>query len=98
MIDFSFPPEVEAVRLKVRRPIDDEVRPGWEAIDQSDRAQVVEVVRRLRTTAKEWGLWLPHMPGEWGGKGLGPTAMAAVLAEAAKVPIGPDGEAIVGTV
>ena len=30
-----------------------------------------------------------HMPAEWGGMGLGPTAMAAVSAEAAKVPIGP---------
>ena len=21
----------------------------------------------------EWGVWLPHMPKEWGGMGLGPT-------------------------
>ena len=27
---------------------------------------------------------MPHMPREWGGVGLGPTALAAVSAEAAK--------------
>ena len=45
---------------------------------------------KLRKEAREeWGLWLPHMPPEWGGMGLGPTAMAAVSAEASKVRIGP---------
>jgi acyl-CoA dehydrogenase len=90
MIDFTFSPEVEEVRLKVRRFMDEEVRPAWEAIDQGDRAQLVNTIGRLRKKAKEdWSLWLPHMPLEWGGMGLGPTAMAAVSAEAAKVGIGP---------
>lgn len=55
-----------------------------------DRGEVVRTIVSLRGKArKEWNLWLPHMPAEWGGMGLGPTAMAAVSAEAAKVSIGP---------
>ena len=90
MIDFTFEPEVEAVRLKVRAFMDEEVRPLWESIDQGDRSQVVKAIVALRKKAREErGLWLPHMPKDWGGMGLGPTAMAAVSAEAAKVGIGP---------
>ena len=90
MIDFTFPPEVEDVRMRVRRFMDETVRPRWESIDQDDRKQVVKAIVELRGKARnEEKLWLPHMPAEWGGMGLGPTAMAAVSAEAAKVGIGP---------
>ena len=90
MIDFTFAPEVEEVRVKVRRFMDEVVRPEWESIDPTDRRQLVGAIVKLRHAARhEWGLWLPHMPPEWGGMGLGPTAMAAVSAEAAKVSIGP---------
>jgi acyl-CoA dehydrogenase len=90
MIDFTFPPEVENVRLRVRSFMDDEVRPRWESIDQDDRKQVVKAIVDLRKKARDDAkVWLPHMPPEWGGMGLGPTAMAAVSAEAAKVSIGP---------
>jgi acyl-CoA dehydrogenase len=90
LIDFSFAPEVEKVRLKVRDFMDKEVRPAWDATDQKNRGEVVRTIVSLRGKArKEWNLWLPHMPAEWGGMGLGPTAMAAVSAEAAKVSIGP---------
>ena len=81
MIDFSFAPEVEKVRLKVRDFMDKEVRPAWDATDQKNRGEVVQTIVSLRGKArKEWNLWLPHMPAEWGGMGLGPTAMAAVSA------------------
>jgi acyl-CoA dehydrogenase len=90
MIDFTFAPEVDEVRLKVRDFIDSVVRPRWEAIDQGNRGEVVKTIVDLRRQARhDWGLWLPHMPPEWGGMGLGPTAMAAVSAEAARVGIGP---------
>jgi acyl-CoA dehydrogenase len=90
MIDFSFPAEVEEIRLKVRNFMDTVVRPAWDATDQSDRSAVVKTIIGLRKQARdEEHLWLPHMPAEWGGMGLGSTAMAAVSAEAAKVSIGP---------
>jgi acyl-CoA dehydrogenase len=43
----------------------------------------------MRKAAHERGLWLPHMPAEYGGMGLGHVAMAAVSAEAAKARFGP---------
>ncbi len=90
VIDFTFPPEVDDVRLRVRRFMDEEVRPAHDAVPHGDRRALVAEIVRLRGRARDhWNLWLPHMPAEWGGMGLGPTAMAAVSAEAGKVPIGP---------
>jgi acyl-CoA dehydrogenase len=90
-IDFTFPPEVEHVRHRVKEFMDSEVRPAVEKLeaDEADRKDWRRVIVELRAKAKEWQLWLPHMPAEWGGMGLGPTAMAAVSAEAARAGIGP---------
>ena len=88
-IDFSFPPELEELRAKVRRFIDEVVRPLEADLDTGDRAAVRTAVIQMRKAAHEWGLWLPHMPEEFGGMGLGHVAMAAVSAEAAKSSFGP---------
>jgi acyl-CoA dehydrogenase len=90
-IDFSFPPEIEEVRRRVRDFMESEVGPAQKAVDAEggDRRAYVKVIVELREKAKEWRLWLPHMPAEWGGMGLGPVGMAAVSAEAAKHGIGP---------
>ena len=89
-IDFSFPPEIEQVRHQVRRFCAEVVRPAEAAIaeKEGDRDTLVEQVIRMRKAAHEWGLWLPHMPEEFGGMGLGHVAMAAVSAEAAKTRFG----------
>ena len=89
-IDFSFPPEVEDVRIKVRNFLESEVKPAetddlWET-DQ--RRKLVETIILLRQKAQQNGLWLPHMPREWGGMGLGPTALAAVSSECARTRLG----------
>jgi acyl-CoA dehydrogenase len=88
-IDFSFPPDLEALRLKVREFIATVVKPTEDAMDESNRDQLVAGIIKMRKAAHEWGLWLPHMPKEWGGMGLGHVAMAAVSAEAAKSRFGP---------
>jgi acyl-CoA dehydrogenase len=90
-IDFSLPPELEALRQKVRRFIDEVVRPREREIAarEGDRRFMVEQIIEMRAAAQEWGLWLPHMPQELGGMGLGHVAMASVSAEAAKSGFGP---------
>lgn len=90
-IDFTLPADVEEVRLKVRSFIDDEVRPVSEKLDsnEADRAEFIRAILNLRERAKELGVWLPQMPAEWGGLGLGATAMAFVQAEAVRSSIGP---------
>ncbi len=90
-IDFTFPPEVEEIRFKVRDFIQGTVKPLEQEIEDSgnDRKVLVRNYVKMRELAKEAGLWLPHMPEEWGGMGLGHVAMAAVSAEAARTRFGP---------
>jgi acyl-CoA dehydrogenase len=90
-IDFSFPEEIEHLRHKVGEFMDQVVRAGEKEIDANDgdRSVLVEQVIKMRVAAREWGLWLPHMPEEYGGMGLGHVAMASVSAEAAKTRFGP---------
>src|SRR5437588_12419281 len=90
-IDFTLPPDVEAVRKRTREFIEGEVRPAEEklAADGADRRAFRNAIVELREKAKEWQLYLPHMPPEFGGLGLGPVGMASVSAEAARAGIGP---------
>ena len=90
-IDFSFPPEIDALRLKVRDFIAQVVRPAEARIAdrENDRRFLIQSIIEMRVAAKDWGLWLPHMPKELGGMELGHVAMAAVSAEAAKSGFGP---------
>jgi acyl-CoA dehydrogenase len=90
-IDFTLPPEIEALRARVREFIDGEVRPVEDKLVASgaDRRAWRTAIVELRQKAREWGLYLPHMPPEYGGQGLGPVGMASVSAEAARAGIGP---------
>jgi acyl-CoA dehydrogenase len=83
-IDFSFPPELEMLCDRVREFIETVIRPIEDDMDEDNRSELVSGVIKMRQAAQEWGLWLPHMPEEFGGMGLGHVAMAAVSAEAAK--------------
>jgi acyl-CoA dehydrogenase len=91
-IDFSFPPEIDDVRVKVKEFMATEVRPRELALEDADgigRDDWIKAIIEMRAAAHEWGLWLPHMPTEYGGMGLGHVAMAAVSAEAGKTRMGP---------
>src|SRR5258708_3656324 len=94
-IDFTLPPDVEEVRLRVRDFMESEVRPAEEKLfanaaepGKPERRDIVMMIIELREKAKEWGVWLPHIPKEWGGLGLGITAMAFVSAESARTNFG----------
>jgi acyl-CoA dehydrogenase len=90
-IDFTFSPDIEELRLKVRQFVDEVVRPREANIAEreNDRRFLVKSIIEMRVAAKDRGLWLPHMPKEFGGMGVGHVAMAAVSAEAAKSAFGP---------
>ena len=95
MIDFTLAPEHEAIRMKVRRFVDDVIKPAMEPFGHKDemepevRSRYIEALIELRRRAQQEGLWLPHMPTEVGGMGLGHVALAMVQAEAAKTRVGP---------
>ncbi len=93
-IDFSLSPELEALRGRVREFITEVVRPEDARIEKeklrdTDRRGYVKALIGLRAKAQEAGIWLPHMPVEWGGMGLGHVELAMVQAEAAKSSLGP---------
>ncbi|MGH7823298.1 MAG: acyl-CoA dehydrogenase family protein, partial [Candidatus Binatia bacterium] len=88
-IDFSFPPEIDELRSRMRDFIENVVRSTEAEIDESSRDSVRAGVITMRKEAIRRGLWLPHMPKEWGGMGLGHVAMAMMSAEAARARYGP---------
>ncbi|MEU6722302.1 acyl-CoA dehydrogenase family protein [Nonomuraea wenchangensis] len=88
-IDFTLAPEHEEIRKRVRAFIQGTVIPAMEEVREDDRDAYLRAIFRLRSQAKAEGLWLPHMPKEWGGMGLGHVELAMVQSEAAKTRIGP---------
>src|SRR6185295_14646071 len=90
-IDFTLSPDVEDVRQRVRKFMDEEVRPSEQKLrdNTADRNGYVSAIAGLRQRAHDLGLWNPHMPKEWGGMGLSNVAMAFVSAEAGRTGMGP---------
>jgi acyl-CoA dehydrogenase len=91
-IDFTLSPELEQLRMRVRDFIERVVKPGEAKIgnrDEIERSEYVKILIEMRQEAQNAGLWLPHMPKEWGGMGLGHVQLAMVQAEAARASYGP---------
>jgi acyl-CoA dehydrogenase len=94
-IDFSLSPELEAIRLRVRTFVSDVIKPEEERIEGHagqpglEGGERIAALIGLRKEAFAAGIWLPHMPEEWGGMGLGHVELAMVQAEAAKSYYGP---------
>ncbi|MGW4962349.1 acyl-CoA dehydrogenase family protein [Nonomuraea sp. NPDC004186] len=88
-IDFTLAPEHEEIRKRVRAFIQGTVIPAVEEVKEADRDNYLRTIFRLRSQAQAEGLWLPHMPKEWGGMGLGHVELAMVQSEAAKTRVGP---------
>lgn len=93
-IDFTLTPELQELRGRIRTFITDVVTPESTRMDEADlaatdRKAYVKGLVALRRKAHAEGLWLPHMPEEWGGMGLGHVDLAMVQAEAARNRLGP---------
>ncbi len=94
-IDFSLSPELEAIRLRVRTFVNDVIKPEERRIEGGvgepglEGGERVAALIGMRKAAFAEGIWLPHMPEEWGGMGLGHVELAMVQAEAAKSYYGP---------
>ena len=78
-IDFEIPAEAQAIREKVRQWVHDECIPAEKQLEQGRDFQ--ELLADLRAKARAQGLWLPFIPEEHGGMGLGPLANALVQME-----------------
>jgi acyl-CoA dehydrogenase len=85
-IDFDIPEEAKAVRLRVRQWVQDECIPAESRVVDKDSYKTV--LAELRAKARAQGLWLPFIPVEYGGMGLGPLANALVQMELGQSHLG----------
>ena len=91
VIDFSLSPEIEALRLKVRAFVAENILPLEGDRSNYDAHENIrpEVLEPLREMAKAQGLWAPQMPKERGGLGLPMAGWAAFYEEANRSIFGP---------
>ena len=85
-IDFEIPAEAKAVREKVRAWVHDECLPAEKELLAGRNYK--ELLAELRAKARKQGLWLPFIPKEHGGMGLGPLANALVQMELGQSHLG----------
>ncbi len=90
-MDFVLPPDIEAIRLRIRRFVDERLIPL-----ESDRANYDEheniaphVLAELRKAAKAEGIWALQMPRRLGGMELPRIGMAACYEEMNRSIFGP---------
>ena len=86
-IDFAMPANVIAVRDKIRAFINEEIEPAEAEMRKNGNWR--DGIVALRRKARERGVWLPHMPPEFGGMGLGPMAVAVISAECGRSRLAP---------
>jgi acyl-CoA dehydrogenase len=85
-IDFEIPAEAKAVREKVRQWVHDECIPAEKRLAAGEDFKTL--LAQLRKKARAQGLWLPFIPKEHGGMGLGPLANALVQMELGESHLG----------
>ena len=85
-IDFEIPAEAKAVRARVRQWVHDECIPAEKRL--VDKESYKQVLAELRAKARAQDLWMPFVPKEYGGMGLGPLANALVQMELGESHLG----------
>ncbi len=90
-MDFSLPPEIEELRLRVRAFIEEHVLPlEKDPVNFSEHENIPQDrLDAVRVKARAAGLWAPQSPKEYGGMELPIVAWAAVYEEAARSLFGP---------
>jgi acyl-CoA dehydrogenase len=88
MIDFSIPPELEAMRQSASAFMDEFVYPNENQIVE-DEGLPRDLELELQQRVKSLGLWAPHLPREWGGMGIGYIGQAILNEIAGRSVIAP---------
>ncbi len=90
-MDFTLPPEIEKLRVRVRAFVDEHVLPlESDPANFSEHENIPEDrLAPVRDKAKKAGLWAPQSPKEYGGMDLPIVAWAVMYEEAARSLFGP---------
>jgi acyl-CoA dehydrogenase len=85
-MDFTLPPEIEDVRLRTRRFVEEHVLPlEADAGSYDDHENIrLDVLRGLQAKARAEGLWAPQAPKDYGGMALPVVGWAAMYEEAGR--------------
>ena len=85
---FEIPADLAALVARVRAYVAEDVIPAEaEIADPKDLLGSWDVVERLRDRARGLGLYVPHMPAEYGGLGVGVMGMALISQEVGAAPL-----------
>ena len=87
-MNFDLSPELTELRRRVRAFMDEQVLPREAAIVAEDRARRHDTLTQLQRTAKDQGLWTPHLPRHLGGQDLGIMGMCVLFREMGRSPVG----------
>lgn len=85
---FDLSPRLADLRTRVRGFVDDQVIPAESAILEEDRDKQRGTLNALRARVRTEGLFVPHLPEEHGGLGLGIMGMCALFREMGRSPVG----------
>jgi acyl-CoA dehydrogenase len=85
---FELPPHLAELRVRVRAFVDDYVIPNERKILEEDADKKKDTLSDIRARARAEGLFVPHLPKEHGGLGLGIMGMCALFREMGRSPIG----------
>ncbi|MGK3995832.1 acyl-CoA dehydrogenase family protein [Sorangium sp. So ce1024] len=87
-ISFDLPPDLADLRGRVRAFVEAHVIPSEASILEEDRERRKDTLTALRERARAEGLFVPHLPVEHGGLGLGVMGMCALFREMGRSPVG----------
>jgi acyl-CoA dehydrogenase len=85
---FELEPHLADLRTRVRAFVEEHVIPNEAAIVAEDQHKERTTLTRVREKARSAGLFVPHLPKEHGGLGLGVMGMCALFREMGRSPIG----------
>jgi len=79
-MDFTLPPEIEDIRARTSRFVEEHVLPlEADHGNYDDHENIrLDVLRTVQAKARAEGLWAPQAPKEYGGMGLPVVAWAAM--------------------
>jgi acyl-CoA dehydrogenase len=87
-MNFELTDELRTLRAETRRFVDEKIIPVEKQIIDEDRRKDYTTLRRLQAEVKPLGLYTPHLPREWGGRGLGIMGMCVLFREMGRSPVG----------
>jgi acyl-CoA dehydrogenase len=87
-MDFSLIPELATLRDEVRSFMDALVLPREKDVIREDAVGEETALKELQQAAKQAGLFVPHLPAEYGGRELGILGMCTLFREMGRSPVG----------